>query len=60
MLLLLFFIIDLYFLIPVEITQMFIPSAELIIRTGTKTNEANAQIKTEPVTVKSKTIKCTR
>ena len=54
MLLLLFFVIELYFLIPVEIAQIFIPSAELIIRTGPKANEVNAQIKTESVTVKTK------
>ena len=41
-----------------EITQIFIPSAELKIRTETKTNEPNAQIKTEPVTVKTKKNKC--
>ena len=41
-----FFIIDLYFLIPTVIAQMFIPTAELVIPTGTQTNEANAEIKT--------------
>ena len=58
MLLLLFFVIELYFFILVEITQIFIPSAELKIRTETKANEPNAQVKTEPVTVKTKKNKC--
>ena len=58
MLLLLFFIIDLYFLIPAVIVQIFIPTAELVILTGIATNEANAEIETQPVTVEGKISKC--
>ena len=29
---------------------MFIPSVELVIPAGTQTNEANAEIETQPVT----------
>ena len=38
----------LYFLIPAVIVQMVIPTEELVISTGTQTNEANAKIKTQP------------
>ena len=48
MLFLFFFIIDLYFLIPAVIAQMFIPTAKLVIPTGPQTNEANGEIETEP------------
>ena len=58
MLLLLFFIIDLYFLIPAVIAQIFIPTAELVILTGIATNKANAEIETQPVTVEGKISKC--
>ena len=42
----------LYFLIPAVIVQGFIPTAELIIPTGTQINEANAEVETQPATVK--------
>ena len=58
MLLLLFFSIDLYFLIPSIIAQIFIPTAELVTPTGIATNEANAEIETQPVIVETKTSKC--
>ena len=58
MLLLFFFIIGFYFWIPAVIAQSFIPTAELVIPTGTQTNEANAEIKTQPVTVETKISKC--
>ena len=54
MLLLLFFIIDLYFLIPALIAQIFNPTAELVIPTRTQTNEANAKIETQQLTVEAK------
>ena len=38
--------------------QVFIPSSELVIPTGTQTNEASAEIETQPVTVKPKTSSC--
>ena len=37
--------IDLYFLIPVFIAQIFNPAAELVIPTGTPTNETKTEIK---------------
>ena len=40
------------------IEQIFIPTAELAIPTGTPTNEANAEIGTQPLTVETKTRKC--
>ena len=40
----LFFITDLYFLIPAVIAQIFNPTAELTIPTGTPINEANTEI----------------
>ena len=43
-----------YFLIPAMIAQIFIHTAELVIPTGTPTNEANAEIETQPVTVETK------
>ena len=54
--LLFFFIIDLYFLIPAVIAQIFIPTA--VIPTGTQTNKANAKIETQPVIVETKISKC--
>ena len=40
------------------IAQIFIPTAELVIRIGTQTNEANAEIETQPVTVEAIISKC--
>ena len=37
-------ITDLYFLIPAVIPQTFIPTAELLIPTGTGTHEVNTEI----------------
>ena len=45
-------------MIPAVIAQSFIPTAELVIPTGTQTNEANAEIETQPVTVETKISKC--
>ena len=53
-----FFIIDLYFLIPAVIALIFLPTAELVIPTGTQTNKANAEIETQPVTIETKIKKC--
>ena len=36
------------------IAQFFIPTAELVIPTGTQTNEADAEIETQPEIVDSK------
>ena len=46
-----FLIIDLYFLIPAVITQIFIPIAEPVIPIGILTKEAEAEIETHPVIV---------
>ena len=53
-----FLIIDFYSLIPPVIEQIFIPTAELILPTGTQTTEANVEIETQPVTVETKISKC--
>ena len=46
--------LDLCFLILAVIAQSFNPTAELLIPTGTQTNEANAEIKTQPYLLKLK------
>ena len=49
-----FSIIDLYLFIPAVIAQIFNRTAELVRPTGTQTNQANAEIETQPVTVEAK------
>ena len=49
-----FFIIDLYFLIPAIIAQIFIPTEELVIPTLISTNEANVKIEIQLVIVETK------
>ena len=51
MLLPLFLIIDLYFLIPAVITQIFNPIVKLAIPIGILTKEAKADMETHPVIV---------
>ena len=46
-----FLTIDLYFLIPAVITQIFNPIAELVIPIGILTKEAKAEIETHAVIV---------
>ena len=46
-----FLIIDLYFLIPAVIAQIFPKIAELVIPTGIPTKEANIEMETHPVIV---------
>ena len=58
MVLFLFFVIDLHFLIPAVIAQIFISNAELLIPTGTQTNEVTSEIETELVTVEVRISKC--
>ena len=53
-----FLIIDLYFLIPEVIAQIFNPTAELVITTGIATNKVNAETETQPVLVEAKISKC--
>ena len=40
------------------IAQNFNPTAGLVILTGTQTNEVNAEIETQPVTVEAKISNC--
>ena len=53
-------IIDLCFLIPAVIVYIFISTGEFVISIpiGIQTNEANAEIETQPVTVEAKINKC--
>ena len=53
-----FFIIDLHFLIPAVITQIFIPTVELVIPARTQTNEANAEIESQLVILEGNISKC--
>ena len=46
--------IDLQFLFPAVIVQVSISTAELVIPTETQTNEANAEIETQPVVMSNK------
>ena len=52
-----FLMINLYFLIPAINTQIFNPTSDLEISTGALTNEAKAEIKTQPLTTETKIIK---
>ena len=38
---------------PEVMTQIFNPTAELVIPSGTQTNEANAEIEKQPVTLET-------
>ena len=49
-----FGIIDLFFLIPAVVTQIFNPTAELLNTMGIPTKEEKAEMETHPVTVKTK------
>ena len=51
MLLFLFLFIDLYFLIPAVITQIFNRIAELVIPIGIPNKEAKAEMETHPVII---------
>ena len=46
-------IIDMHFLIPATIAQVFNSVAELVILIGIPSNEAKAEIKTHPVTAEA-------
>ena len=50
-------IIDLYFLILAVIAQIFNHTAELVIPKGMPSNEANAEIETQPLTAEVKVSK---
>ena len=49
-----FLLIDLYFLIPAAMAEMFNPIAELIIPIGIPIKEAKVEMKTQPVIVEVK------
>ena len=53
-----FLIIDVYFLIPVVIAQIFNPIVELIIRTGIPTKGAKSEMEIEPVIIEIAVSKC--
>ena len=53
-----FLIIDLYFLIPAAIAQIFNPIAELVIPIGIPIKEAKAESEMHPVIVEAKIRKC--
>ena len=53
-----FFIIDLYFLIPKVIAQIFNGTAELVMQTETQINEGNEEIETQTVIFEAKISKC--
>ena len=53
-----FLIIDLRFLIPAVITQIFNPGVELVIPIGIPTKEVKAEIETHTVTMEIKISKC--
>ena len=53
-----FLIIDLYFLIPAAIAQIFNPIAELVIPIGIPIKEAKAESEIHPVIVEAKIRKC--
>ena len=53
-----FLIIDLYFLIPAVITQIFNPIAELVIPIGVPTQVAKTEMETHPISVEIKISKC--
>ena len=56
--LLFFLIIDLRFLIPAVIAQIFNPIAELVIPIGIPSKEAKVEIEIHPVIVEVKIMEC--
>ena len=53
-----FLIINLYFLYPAVIAQIFNPIAELVIPIGIPNKETKAEIEIHPVTAEAKIRKC--
>ena len=53
-----FLIIDLCFLIPAGIAQIFNPIAELVIPVGIPSKEAKTEMETHPVILETKIRKC--
>ena len=58
MIVLFFLIIDLSFLVPAVIAQNVSPTSELLTSIEMPTNEVNAEIETQPLTVETETKKC--
>ena len=58
MIVLFFLIIDLSFLVPAVIAQNVNPTSELLTSIEMPTNEVNAEIETQPLTVETETKKC--
>ena len=52
-----FLIIDLYFLIPAAVAQIFRPVAELVFPTRIQSKEAKSEIEIHPVIVEAQTRK---
>ena len=44
--------------IPTVIDHIIVPAAELVMPTGTSTNEANAGTEAQPLTAKTRSRKC--
>ena len=55
-----FFMIELYFLIPAVIAQLFNPTAELVMSTAMASNEVNSEIETHPLIAETKPRKCSK
>ena len=53
-----FLIIDLYFLIPAVVPQIFNPIAQLVVSIGIPNKDAKAEMETHPVTAEIKISKC--
>ena len=53
-----FFFIDLYFLIPADITQSFTPTAEVAVLIQLPINEVKTEIETHPVIPEAKINDC--
>ena len=51
---------DLYFLIPAVLAQIFIPTTGLAIPTEVPTKKVNAEIETQPLTAETKTRTCSK
>ena len=52
--------IELYFLIPAVIAQLFNPTAELVMSTAMASNEVNSEIETHPLIAETKPRKCSK
>ena len=53
-----FFKVDLNFLVPAKTAKIFIPTAKLVIPTGTQINEAILEIRTQAVIFQAEISNC--